>query len=371
VKISFSHIKVYFCINKTYFIILKIKSMKTKKLMNLCLSLLTLAGLFLISCGKDNNVVTVQEVVRPNINRTINYTVLVVAGETAATNSTIKSAVETKGATGAVVQVSVNGSVSSKTTDISGQATFTNLVAGIAAVTVELANHTTVDYIVDLYHVDTNMYDNETKRIASTKVVVFPTSGAGMITVSGLVQIQSNIEVTFAPWANGNVPYSQSPELEKAPAGTVISAVVTNSELSKYVTMLDGVGSLKAFIPSILTDVTYEGVSFSGAVNDSGAYSINVPSTAMGLEITILPPQVATNLTYSIKQYNSIDGTFQTNSTTNNYILATKTVRYIFSASSSSVTAYTTKNVIQDIVYNNPMVNDSLYFGQSTYLPKP
>ncbi len=127
---------------------------------------------------------------RPNINRTINYTVLVVAGETSATTSYLtKSAVEVTGAKGATVQVSVNGSVLSRTTDISGQATFTSLTAGLAAVTVELANHTTVDYLVDLYHVDSNMYDNETKRIASTKVIVFPTTGTGMITVSGKVGI--------------------------------------------------------------------------------------------------------------------------------------------------------------------------------------
>ena len=334
--------------------------MKTKKLMNLCLSLLTLAGLFLISCGKDNNVVTVQEVVRPNINRTINYTVLVVAGETAATNSTIKSAVETKGATGAVVQVSVNGSVSSKTTDISGQATFTNLAAGIVAVTVELANHTTVDYIVDLYHVDTNMYDNETKRIASTKVVVFPTTGTGMITVSGVVKIQSDIRVTYNSWSRSDSSYTQSPELENAPNGTVITAIVSNTEFSKYVTMLDGSSAP-------LTDVTYEGITFSGTMDASGNYTISVPSTGMGLAINIYPPKVATDLLYSVKTYSAGNGT-EVYDINNNHILANRTVRYIFTTTTPySVTAYTGQNEIQDITYDNPKITDPDYFGSATY----
>ena len=337
--------------------------MKTKKLTLISLSLLAGIGLFLSSCTKDNgSTEQVRIIDRPNISRTINYTVLVVAGETSSTSGgTYKSAVQTKGATGAKVTVSVNGSVLNKTTDASGQATFSNLTAGLAAVTVVLEGHTTVNYVVNLYHIDTLHYDNEKSRIVSTKVVVFPTTGTGMITISGLVKIQSNIEVTFATYATNDAPYTQSPELENAPSGTVITATIPNSEFSKYVTMIDG---------GTLTDVTYEGVTFTGTVDASGNYSISVPSTAMNLAIKLMPPQIATDLTYSIKLYNTTDGTDQINATTNNHILGTRTARYIFSAPTYNVTANTSINVIQDITYNNPVVTDPDFFSpDNAYMP--
>jgi hypothetical protein len=317
------------------------------------MTLLVAASYLLTTCSKNNDATEVLVKDRPNINRTINYTVLVVAGETAATNSTIKSAVETTGATGAVVQVAVNGTVLSKTTDISGQATFTNLVAGIAAVTVELANHTTVNYVVDLYHIDTIKYDNETKRMSSTKVVVFPTSGAGMITVSGLVNLRTDITVSINAWSVGNNSFTQNTAYSFAPSGTIIAAEIPSSELGKYVTMLDGGGSL--------TDVTYEGVSFTATVDAGGKYTLSVPSTAMGLGIDIQPEPIVADVTYSVFGYAN-DGTIPTDAN-GNYRLSTATARNVYRVDTPyTIKAYTGKNEIVDIKYNNPTVTDSLYF---------
>jgi hypothetical protein len=362
VKISFFHWKVYFCMIKTKLLILKIKFMKTKKLAFLSMTLLFAAGYLLTTCSKNDDATQVLVKDRPNISRTINYTVLVVAGETAATNSsTKKSAVEATGATGATVQVAVNGSVLSKTTDISGQAAFTNLTAGIAAVSVELANHTTVNYVVNLYHIDSMHYDNEKSRIFSTKVVVFPTSGTGMITVSGLVNMQSDIRVEFPNWAFNSTPYVfVSPGYEFAPAGTVVTAVVSNSEFSKYVTSLDG-GSL--------TDITYEGITFTGSVDATGNYTISVPSTGMGLSVKIYVPDVATTVSYSAKTHNAANDSVLVNPTTFNYLLTDKTQRFIFGETSTTITAYTSKNLIQDITYGNPTIIDLDYFGDTSYQP--
>lgn len=313
-----------------------------------------------MSCSKSNDNSSNTGIV--NINRTIDYTVLVVAGETSSTESSKKKSTnEITGATGAVVEVSVQGRVLSKTTDASGQATFSNLTAGLAAVTVNMANHTTVDYVVNLYSLDSAKYDNSTRRISSTKVVVFPTSGTGMITVSGMVKIQSDIRVTFPSWARNNSPYTQSPDLELAPSGTVLTAIVPSTEFSKYVTMIDG-GSL--------TDVTYEGVTFNGSVDATGNYGISVPSTGMGLSINILPPKIATNLTYSTITYSLVNGTVNVDSATHNYILEDKTVKYVFTASNFSITAYTGRNEITDITYNNPIVTDPAYFGNISYQTK-
>jgi hypothetical protein len=328
--------------------------MKTNKLTFLSTLLLAASGLLLTNCQKDNEAQQVLVVDRPAISRTINYTVLVVAGETSATGSSAsKSATVATGAANATVDVAVNGTVLSKTTDVSGQATFTNLTAGLAAVTVTLAGHTTVNYIVNLYHIDTLHYDNEKQRISSTKVIVFPTSGTGMITVSGVVRYRNDVSVTFNAWSYNNASYSFTSPATNVPSGTVITAEVPKSELAKYVTMLDGGGSL--------TDVTYEGVSFTATVDATGNYSLSVPSTAMGLAITIRPVSFAGTVTYSVYGYAN-DGSIPVNAN-GNYLLTAKTVRFIYSASTSSVSAYTYKNEIVDITYATPVVTDTLYFG--------
>jgi hypothetical protein len=333
--------------------------MKTKSHILLSLTLLALFSASFLSCTRDDDdgVVTLE---RPKINRTIDYTVLVVAGETAASASSgsyYKSAQATTGATGATVQVSVGGKVLSKTTDISGQATFTKLVAGVAAVTVSLENHTTCNFTVDLYHIDTILYDNEKQRIASTKVILFPTTGNGMITVTGLVNLQSDVTVTYPAWAVDGAPRIQNDKYEVAPAGTVVSAVVENSQFGDYVSMDNN---------RLITNITYEGLNFSGSVDATGNYSITVPSTAMGLNLKLSAASVATNVSYSASQYDA-NGIEMVNPTSGNPILLTKTQRNVFSTPFYTVTAYTNQNQIVDLTYSNPTIIDPDYVGGTAY----
>ena len=325
--------------------------MKTRKLFSLSFSLLVFASLFITSCTKDNtNTITN----RANINRTIDYTVLVVAGETSLTNShATKSAVEATGATGATVQVAVNGTVLSKTTDASGQAAFTNLTAGLAAVTVTLANHTTVNYVVNLYHMDTILYDNEQKRIASTKVVLFPTSGTGMITVSGVVKMKTDVQVKFPDWATDNIgAVFVNTGAQYAPNGTIITAEIASSELNNYVTS----------IGTVQTGVTYEGATFTGTTDANGNYSISVPSTANGLSISIMYPAIAANVTYSIFTYNAQNGAKVIIATSRNYSLSSRSARYKFEPKTNTIFAYTSKNEIVDITYDQPTITDPDYY---------
>lgn len=335
--------------------------MKTKNHILLSLTLLVLVNLFFISCTKDDTQ-QVMVVDRAKINRTIDYSVLVVAGETAASinSGSFKSAEVAAGATGATVQVSVGGKVLSKTTDLSGQATFTKLTAGLAAVTVTLANHTTCNYVVDLYHVDSMLYDNEKGRIASTKVILFPTSGTGMVTLTGVVNLQSDVTVNFPSWAVNSDPYIQSTAYELAPANTIITAIVDNGQFDQYVTMDGG---------RLLTDITYEGLTFTGTVDASGNYSISVPSTAEGLDINILATPIATNVSYSAYQYDA-NGDIMVNPTSGNAILTSKTVRNIFRAANFTITTFTGKSEIVDIFYSNPSISDVDYFGSAAYAAK-
>jgi uncharacterized protein YcfL len=326
--------------------------MKKTVLLNLVFGTIV-AAFALVSCSKDDNTADVAVIERPNINRTVDYTVLVVAGENTSTSSEyLKSASTAAAAEGATVSVSVGGKVRTVTTDVSGQATFTGLTAGIAAVTVALDEHTTCNYIVELYHLDSAAYDNEGKRIASTKVVLFSTNPANMITVSGVVNVQSNITVTFDNWSTYNSSYTESPEYEAAPAGTVVTATISQSELYYYVTMVEG---------GAVQNVTYEGAGFTATTDGSGAYSVSVPATADGLGIDIYANDLATQLTYSVFSYDN-NGLINVDGDNNNELTA-KSVRYVFSEVSSSVTATSGKNEVVDLTYGDPTVSDPFYYG--------
>jgi hypothetical protein len=335
--------------------------MKKVSLLTLGLFLLT-NSLFFVSCTKNYT----TESSSPNINRTINYTVLVVAGESTSSipGSSLKAAQATEGATSAVVQVSIQGKVISATTDISGQATFQGLTAGLAAVTVSLPKHTTVDFLVDLFNTDTIDYDNEQLRIASTKVVLFPTTDTtGMITVTGLVNVHSNITVTFDSWSVNSSNYTQAgyttPGYATVPAGTVITATVDPSQFSNYVTQIKG---------GKVSNITYENVSFTATVNANGMYTLVVPSTAQGLTIDIYPNDFVTSLTYSTTSLDAT-GALVTDTKGNDVLSTVVLNRYIYSCSSSNVTAISGENIIKDIYYNNPIVTDPNYFGNSMYQP--
>ena len=310
----------------------------------------------LTSCQKDttDSKTTTTTKDRANINRTVNYTVLVVAGEATLTSSE-KSA---KGATGASVTVSVAGAVVNKTTDASGQATFAGLTAGRAAVTVKLADHTTANFTVDLFHTDTIDYDNQSLREAATKVILLPTTGTGMVTVSGIVYLQSNIKVKFLPWSVGNSAYTQSPEFELAPVGTIVTATVSSSSLNNLVTNLKG---------GAVTNITLENCSFTGTVGPDGSYSVSIPTTSNGVSSTISASSLAVNVSYSANTVNS-DGTYSAD-IDGNYNLTDKTQRIIFPSTSSSVDGITNKNIIEDIYYSvSPItITDPYYYGNSDY----
>lgn len=303
----------------------------------------------IISCSDDKDQVVVNE--RPDIDRKIDYTILVVAGET---SSSLKSA---NGANLAKVTVSVNGSTVTKTTDVSGQATFNGLTAGTAAVTVTMDGHTTVNYLVDLHHTDTVNYDNEKSRIAASKVVLLPTSGTGMVTLTGQVRAQLNIAIVYNSWSTNNSSYTQSPELENVPAGTIITATIDQDDLENYVTMEMGGEIISA---------TYENVSFTTTVDANGNYSFSLPSTAQGLNVNIYPNKFESLVTYSAFTRDG-NGAVQSNQITNNYILQDKTQRNIFSNGGFTVKMITGKNEIQDIIYSNPIITDVDYFGSNDY----
>ena len=313
----------------------------------------------LTSCQKDTTDTKTTTTIgdRAKINRTVNYTVLVVAGEATSTSSE-KSA---KGATGASVSVSVAGAVVTKTTDASGQATFPGLTAGRAAVSVKLADHTTANYTVDLFHTDTIDYDNQSLREAATKVILLPITGAGMVTISGKVFIQSDITTKRDSWSTSDIPIHYNTAFENA-SGTGIAATVSGSSLSMLVTNLMG---------GAVSDITLENCSFTSTVGTDGLYSISVPSTANGVSLSLTALSTVVDVLYSFYLTSSVDGSTLIDGALNTQFSNT-TQRVVFSAVSADITAVTGKNQIVDLTYSESAITitDPHYFGSSDYSAK-
>ena len=86
----------------------------------------------------------------------------------------------------AVVTVSQGNSVQEVTTDATGMATFPDLESGFITVTVEISGYSDVLMIVDLRDGGTDTDGaNPDLRYATTQVMVFPTEGSSMYTITG------------------------------------------------------------------------------------------------------------------------------------------------------------------------------------------
>ncbi len=324
-----------------------------------------LALLAVVSCSKDDD----NGQVVTSVNRTIDYTVLVVASENAGSNQngslfskTTKSASALAGATGATVSISVNGAVVTKTTDESGQATFQSLTAGTAAVTVKLANHTTCNYLVDLTMVnsaiDTLDFDHRTSRIAATKVIVFPTSGVGMTKISGLVKAQLDVSSSYPAWATSEFQFKQSTDLELAPAGTVITCTLFP---------INGVSEVSN--GSVLS-ATYEGLSSTTTVGADGSYAIMAPSSIDGCQVKVRANDFVYNVKYSSYTRNAANAivTIQSGTFLGFSQLTDKTQRVVFSSVGDGVEILTSQDLIVDINYNTRVldfIKDFDYYGIS------
>ncbi len=239
--------------------------------------ILTIIALFLIivmtilSCKKANEdekqvVVTNKD----NIDgRKIRYIVLVISGS----NSSLKSG---NHADSAIVSVSMNDSIYSKSTDTSGIASFDFLNSGNAAVSVRHKDHTTVSYIVDLTMQDKDKYDSNNIRTASTMVALFPINGSQIATIKGMTFADLNLTIA------GN---------EVAPGGLNIHTVIESSQLLNYVNHSSA---------GKITQIAYSNSTNNTQTDANGNYSINVPASGRGLKIIVYSDDFAYNQTIAV-----------------------------------------------------------------------
>lgn len=205
-----------------------------------------------VSCKKAN--ITEDETPENELinGRRIKYTVLVVSAA-----NTIKN---TAGLDSAEVTLAMNGKIVTHKTE-NGLATFDNLAAGTATVTVSLHEHTTANYIVDLKQSDT-LYDSENARNASSMVMLFSLTDNGTATIAGKV---------FA-----NLDLSQTNYQEVTSPISVIASIETN-QFADFINH-DGDGEI--------THINYENSVFIDTVKN-GNYQLIVPASGRGLKIVL------------------------------------------------------------------------------------
>jgi len=215
--------------------------------------------------------------------KTVRYTVLVVPGG----NTTFKS---TNGIDSAIVSLVMNDSIYSVATDTNGLAAFNNLASGVAAVTINYANHTTANLIVDLSAPKDTGYDSNNLRNASTMVALFPLSGEGTATING--RLFAELDLT-------------TPGIENAPVGIKVTAVLESSQMVNYINHT-GDGEI--------LDISYEQATNHAFTDANSDYTIIVPATASGLKIVIntddfVYDQITAPATTQRKTYSSVADT--------------------------------------------------------------
>jgi hypothetical protein len=197
--------------------------------------------------------------------RTVRYTVLVVPAGYAGFKS-FPNSTDT-----AFVSLYMNNKTVTMPTDKNGLATFNNLPAGSAALTIRYANHCTANLIVDLASKADTLVDNNNLRNASTMVVLFPYSGPGTATISG--RLFADLNLTTAG-------------LENAPSGLKVNSVIEPGQFQNFV---------KHTGDGKIISISYERVINTATTTLNGDYSIQVPATGSGLKIILNPDDFVYN----------------------------------------------------------------------------
>jgi hypothetical protein len=189
--------------------------------------------------------------------RTIRYTVLIVSGAGAGYKN-LKQLSDT-----AYVSLVMNDSVYVKAASKSGLATFNNLAAGTAAVSVKCANHCTTNYIVDLSAEADTIEDRNNIRNVSTLIVLIPYAGEGSATISGKAFAKLDLS---------------SLKSDPVPAGVTIQSIIEPSQYKNFVNHT-GDGKIIA--------IAYENTINRTTTSTGGDYSFVVPATGSGMKIIL------------------------------------------------------------------------------------
>jgi hypothetical protein len=200
----------------------------------------------------------------------VTYTVSLVD----AAKSTVKSAKEAAGLSGAVVTLTQYGVSKKDTTSADGMAVFTGLKPGTAAVNVTLATFSEVNYVVN-FGSSSVSGGQEFGNI----VPMIALAGSLTGTIKGTVTYESDL-TNKAP--------------ETVPANTLIVATVKTTSAA-----LPSVGGL-------IQTISYGSLSLTALTDASGNYTMTVPATSMGLDYDIRVSDFQVNQTLLMYTSNGV-----------------------------------------------------------------
>lgn len=194
--------------------------------------------------------------------RRVNYTVTVYNASVAAANTGGRTEGLT-GLNGAEVSISVNGVVQTQSTDANGMVVFENVPQGSIAGTVTMTDFSTVHFVANLY--DYNDIEDPVIS-AGTLVPIFQLT-ANTATIEGRVTYEGDL-------------LNDTEEI--VPDGTVVSLNIDITDTDFILAYLsrDQGNDIGA-----LTSIAFEGSFIT--TTTGGNYSINVPSSPIGLEYKI------------------------------------------------------------------------------------
>ncbi|MDD4149899.1 MAG: hypothetical protein PHE33_07705 [Bacteroidales bacterium] len=166
----------------------------------------------------------------------------------------------------ATVCVVVNDSIYETPVDKNGLAVFNNLFAGNTIVQIKCEGYTTANLIIDLKAMpdsdSSSIYDSSNRRVVSSIVSIFPTSGQNLASISGKIRAELDLTNT---------------KLETVTNDISVRANVIATGLYNYVDHDCSGGVL---------DLNYSGFIITGN-NSLGNYSLKVPASAKGLSYII------------------------------------------------------------------------------------
>lgn len=284
-----------------------------------------------------------------HINSTlINYSVIVTTAEKSSLNKSTKGTNHAQ-----VLVINKNSDTLSVSTNESGIATFKELYPGLVTVVIEKENYSKVELTVELTVTET---EGTEVLYASTIVALLHIAGENNIcTIKGNAFAQLDVTIKHEPWSVGNSHIKESTELEFAPVGTEIKAIIDQSSLNNLVSSENN-GQVIDFI--------YHNIEFTGIVNENGKFEIDIPASINEIQYQIIPVSFEYPVKYSAKQYYSDNKTELTDAYGNNILIEKEQIK-TFHSSDITIKCRGNNNIvrIEDIVFQSDKIKDENYFG--------
>lgn len=169
---------------------------------------------------------------------------------------------------GAVVTVSQGNFAQELTTDGTGFVTFPELEDGFISVTVEVAGYSDVYLVVDLRDGGSDGTGSPDVRYAATQVMVFPTSGNDLFTLTGRSYYNQDLNNLRTGDTNDPFhPYEGSQIYETVPTGTTWSLGCTPSSIPNQT-----VGR-----PGFVVSAIYAGLQRVASTDVNGNWTMTLP----------------------------------------------------------------------------------------------